>query len=172
MENVNDPFNPNELGNTNDFGKKIVDALIYFFQMLCFILFACPFAFWSGAAKRLAKEREEGSLFKFNEVSPWPFFTFCKKIFFEYFIDGTIFISYFVGTLIAFYCFFDIVGDGFKPAITSFFVTLLFTYYFPMALSWLRDLVYISILLPIRKLLNWLSKPAQYFDLNVKKREL
>ena len=170
MEKFNDQmgYEPQNdgLSSNEDFGKTIVSALVYFFSMLGFILFVCPFSFWKGATFRLAKACREKSLKTFVHTSRWPFFSFIKKIFFEFFIDGMIFISYFVGVLVALIAFVMTCKDvNFSSAIGAFLVTLIVTYYFPLGLSWFRDLC-VLILLPFQKFLSWVAKPAQQLDVD------
>ncbi|MDE6652121.1 MAG: hypothetical protein K2K08_06910, partial [Paramuribaculum sp.] len=154
------------LSNNGEFGKTIGSALAYFFSMLAFILFVCPFSFWKGAAVRLAKACQNKSLKTFVHTSRWPFFSFLKKMFFEFFIDGMIFISYFIGVLVAIIMF--IIGckeDGFGSGCTLFFGSLIGAYYSPLFLSWIRDLC-VLFLLPFQKFLSWVAKPAQQIDVD------
>ncbi len=154
-------FPPNPVNNNNEpaFGQVIGSALAYFFAMLAFILFVCPFSFWKGAATRLYKECKSKSLMNFVNNSRWPFFTFIKKVFFEFFIDGMIFIAYFIGVIVAFIMLFK--GGG----ILGFLGALIATYYSPLCLSWFRDLA-VLLLLPFQKFLSWVSKPAQQIDVD------
>lgn len=146
--------------NSNNLGGKIVPALIHFFHMLAFILFICPFAFWKAATIRMAQERENKSLTTFATASKWPFLSFCKKIFFGFIIDGSIFISYFVGILVAIITLF--AGGGFL----GFLGVLIAVYYLPLFFSIIRDTVYVS-LLQFTKFLSWVAKPAQQLDIDV-----
>lgn len=152
-------FEPRPGNNDPELGKIIGSALAYFFSMLAFILFVCPFAFWKGAAYRLYRECKNKSLKTMVSTSRWPFFTFLKKIFFEFLIDGMMFILYFIGIIVAFVVLFK--GGGFG----GFLITLVCTYYSPMALSWIRDL-FVLLLLPFQKFLSWVSKPAQQIDVD------
>ena len=138
-------------------------AFAYFFSMLAFILFICPFAFWKGATMRLYKACQSKGLKTFVHQSRWPFFSFCKKVFFEFCIDGMIFISYFIGILSAFFVL--IQGGGFE----GYVATLVAFYYSPMFLSWIRDLCVLA-LLPFQKFLSWVSKPSQQIDVDFHNR--
>lgn len=169
MENPNDVIvetgqEPRNSGMdpTPQFGTALGSAFAYFFSMLAFLLFICPFAFWKGATLRLYKECKNKSLKNFIQSSRWPFLSFCKKVFFEFFIDGTIFISYFIGALIAIYCLFD-SGAG------AFLAILVGTYYSPLFLSWIRDIC-VLLILPFQKFLSWVSKPAQQIDVDFHNR--
>lgn len=146
----------NDMGNTK-LGAAIVSAFAYFFSMLAFILFVCPFAFWKGAVYRLQKECKNKSLKTFVHTSRWPFLSFLRKIFFEFFIDGMIFISYFVGIIFAFV--------AMTEEFSMFLLVLVATYYSPLCLSWVRDLL-VLMLLPFQKFLSWVSKPAQQIDVD------
>lgn len=158
QEPQNDGLNPDP-----NFGQVIGSALAYFFAMLAFILFVCPFSFWKGAAYRLYKACKNKSLNKFVHTSRWPFFSFIKKVFFEFIIDGTIFITYFIGALVSIIMLFT---DG---GFLAFILGLIITWYSPMGLSWVRDLCVLA-LLPFEKFLSWVSKPAQQIDVDFHNR--
>lgn len=145
-------------GNDPSFGTMIGSALAYFFSMLAFLLFICPFSFWEGAAYRLYTECKKKSLKTMVASSRWPFLSFLKKIFFEFFIDGMMFILYFLGIIVAIVVLFQ---DGFA----AFIGALIATYYSPMGLAWVRDL-FVLLLLPFQKFLSWVSKPAQQIDVD------
>lgn len=161
VENGNEPQD-NSLNYTPSFGAAIGSALAYFFSMLAFILFICPYAFWNGATMRLYKACKSKSLKTFIHSSRWPFLSYCKKVFFEFFIDGMMFISYFVGSLIALVAL--CMGE---PGVC--FIILVSTYYSPIFFSWMRDLFTLC-LLPFQKFLSWVSKPAQQIDVDFHNR--
>lgn len=155
----------NDMGGTPNLGTVIGSALAYFFTMLAFILFVCPFSFWKGAALRLHNACKNKALKSFVHTSRWPFFSFLKKIFFEFVIDGMIFISYFIGVIFAFV---ELFTEKYAP-FESFILILIGTYYFPLYVSWIRDLC-VLILLPFQKFLSWVSKPAQQIDVDFHNR--
>ena len=170
MEQSNDIFvqtgqEPQDSGldYTPNMGQAIGSALAYFFSMLAFILFICPFSFWKGATLRLAKECQNKSLKTFVHTSRWPFFSFIKKVIFEFFFDGFIFITYFFGVIGAFITW---IASG---EFWVFFLILGSSYYAPVVISWLRDL-FVFALLPLEKFLSWVSKPAQQIDVDFHNR--
>lgn len=120
------------------------------------------------ATERLSSLRGTNTFAVVGETSPWPFLTFLKRILFDFFFDGTIFISYFVGALLAviFFFWYGVFGSHGYHTFAPFVVTIIGFYYYPMYVSWLRDLCYLAIL-PIRKLLNWLQKPAQQLTIDM-----
>lgn len=150
------------LDYTPNFGEALGSALAYFFSMLAFILFICPYTFWKGATLRLYKACKSKSLKTFIQSSRWPFLSYCKKVFFEFIIDGMMFISYFVGVIVALISLFQ--GE---PGVC--FMILVGTYYSPVVFSWLRDL-FVLLLLPFQKFLSWVSKPAQQIDVDFHNR--
>lgn len=172
MDNQENLFMNPSMGQTSmkesdssDFGTAIGAALAYFFSMLAYMLFLYPYAVWKGATYRLYKECRNKSLKRFALESRWPFFSFCKKIFFGFFIDGMMFISYFVGALVSLIVMFA-GGDG------SFLMGLLLlvgTYYSVIGLSIIRDFCVLA-LLPFQKFISWLSKPAQQIDVDFHNR--
>ena len=149
--------------------QNIVPALVYFFKSLVYILFICPFEFWAAATNRLATGYKNCSLDILKNTSRWPYLSFCKKVIFEFLIDGTIFISYFIGvlaaigTLIYLMASTKLVGAAFL----AFFSILLCTYYAPLGISFFRDLLTLC-LLPFNKYLSWVSKPAQQLDIDMR----
>lgn len=154
-------------------GNIIVSALIQFFRLLIFVLFVCPFNFWRKAAERLDKSRGSWSWTEHKTNSRWPFLSFVKAIIFGFVFDGLIFISYFVGVGVAFYKFFYVwlsYGGDFTVAYPVFVMTLVYAYYAPMFVSPVRDLLYILIM-PFSKFLSWCSRPAQYLEIDMNKKE-
>lgn len=147
-----------EESNSSDFGTAIGSAFSYFFSMLVYMLFLYPYAIWKGATYRLYKECSNKSLKRFAHESRWPFFSFCKKIFFGFFIDGMIFIAYFVGPLVGLITMFsDSFGAGLALIVGAYYSVIFF--------SILRDICVIG-LLPFQKFLSWASKPAQQIDVD------
>lgn len=149
-------------------GTNIVSALVYFFKSLVYILFVCPFGFWAAAANRLANDNKSCSLDILKYTSRWPYLSFCKKVIFGFLIDGAIFISYFVGTIVALGALIYGLIKTDYPGITflTFLGSLVFTYYLPLIISFFRDLLTIF-LLPFNKFLSWVSKPAQQLDIDM-----
>ena len=156
MEDYN---NNNNFNDDPEYSKTIVDALVYFLSMLGMLLFVSPYTFWRSATMRLYKANANGNLTSFITNSRWPFFSFLKKMFFELFFDGVIFISYFIGFVIALVFLFKGAGFG------TFIVVLLITYYSVFGVSIVRD-IFTLLLLPFQKFLSWVSKPAQQIDVD------
>lgn len=152
-------------------GQTIMKAFFYFANLLAF-LFTCPWAFWLKATRRLSKLHEAHSISAFiGNESPWPFFSFIKKILYDCVFDGVIFIGYFVGVLYSIVNMVIYFEGGFWNGILAFFATLLVTYFAPLWISCVRDVFTVVIVLPFRKVVSWLYKPAQHLDLVVKKSE-
>lgn len=156
--------------NQKKFGDQILNALIHFlYNFFVYFLFLLPFALWKKATIRLSDQREKGSLNLSKITSLWPFFSFLKSFFLEFLFDGFIFIGYFAGVVFSIYVYNETKKEE------SLLLILAGTYYSPIGLSLLRDLFQLLIL-PLKKFINWCSKPAQYLDLKiindiVKKRE-
>lgn len=150
------------------FAQQVTDAFIYFFYQLVYLLFICPYGFWERSAIRLSDMRRSNAFSVWSSDSRWPFLSFLKKIIFDFCFDGTIFISYFAGALIGVVSFFWLLADGvyFSGAFLTFILILIWSYYYPVYVSWIRDLCYLC-LLPIRKFINWLDKPAQQLTLDI-----
>lgn len=153
-----------------NFKDVVIGAFIYFVHMLCFLVILCPFGFWKGATERLSKLRDAHSIQTFIGKSRWPFFTFLKKIFFEYICDGTIFISYPLGILSAFVVWLVMTFKGeFGSGFMVFVAILIGAYYYPLYMSVVRDIVTL-LLLPFEKFVKWCAKAPQLLDINMTKR--
>lgn len=151
-------------------GANVLSAVVFFFTSLINILFICPFGFWAAAVNRLAADRTHYSIDVIKSTSRWPYLTFCKKVFFEFAIDGLTFVSWFVGIIAAFVVLITGFAGGLKIAsFLPFFLVLIGSYYSPLALALLRDLV-VLLLLPFSKFLSWVSKPAQHLDIDMTKK--
>lgn len=157
MENYNTNY------QNDDLGRKIVQALIQFFYMLVFILFLCPFNFWKKSVLRLDEARNNGAWDFAESGSRWPYLSFLKAVLLNFLFDGLIFISYFLGVIIAFVMLFQ-AGFG------AFIGTLIATYYSPMIISPSRDL-FVIIIMPFQKFLSWCARPAQYLEIDMNKKE-
>lgn len=161
--NYNDEANPNLAGN-------VMSAIVYFFTSLVYILFVCPFTFWGAAVTRLANDRDNRRIDTIKCSSRWPYLSFCKRVFFEFAIDGLTFVSWPVGVVAAFVVLITGFAGGLRMAsFVPFFGMLVGTYYLPLALALLRDLVTL-LLLPFSKFLSWVSKPAQHLDIDMTKK--
>lgn len=154
-----------------DFKDIVIGAFLYFLHMLIFVVILCPFGFWKGATERLAKLRDDRSIQTFIGKSRWPFFTFIKKIFFEYIVDGSIFISYPLGILCAFVVWLVLTFQGqFGSGFMLWVAILIGAYYYPLYMSVVRDIVTL-LLLPFQKFVRWCAKEPQYLDLHMTKTE-
>ena len=148
------------------FNKLFVDALIHFaYNFFIYLLFIVPFDLWKKAIFRLSEARENKSL-SINKInSLWPFLSFIKVFFFEFLLDGLIFIIYVLALPVAVY--FAITNEG--QELTVFFAALLCAYYSPLCLSLYRDILQL-LMLPLKKFISWAVKPAQYLDLTIKNK--
>lgn len=135
---------------------NIVPALIQFFTTIGYFLFAVPFALWMRAVNNLAAQRKTGSLRIGTIKSPWPLFTFLKRLCIEFGCDAMAFIMYPLGIIAAIVV---MISDSFGSGI----IVLVASYYSPIIFAGARDTM-ILMLLPIRKLLDFFRRPAQTLD--------
>lgn len=154
-------------------GDNIVSALAYFFKSIVYILFVCPFEFWVAATNRLANDRKNCRIDILKNASRWPYLSFCKKIIFEFLIDGFIFISYFLGAIAALIVLVMSIYNIAKYDLSAWELlkpvgVLILTYYSPLGLSFTRDILTL-LLLPLYKFISWVSKPAQQLDIDMRK---
>ncbi len=158
-----------------NFLKQLLDATMQVLLALLKIILL-PFNLWVKAIGNLAEQREKGLLDLNKITGPWPFFTFCKRLFIDVILDVVSFLSYPVGVLVAFVAFIVVLVDDvdFFEAIAAFSGSLVIAYLVPVYTALLNNLLKLM-LLPFRKLVDWLKKPAQHLDINttqnVKKEE-
>ncbi len=163
------PFIQPPVGSEPNFGSNVVAALLYFLTSLVYVLFVCPFSFWVAAVNRLATERANCRIDVIRNSSRWPYLSFCKRVFFEFAIDGFTFVGWFAGIIVAFIALISGFAGGLGMAsFVPCFGILVGSYYLPVALALLRDLVML-LLLPFGKFLSWVSKPAQHLDIDMNK---
>lgn len=158
MENTNSDLE--KRGNQNDFPHQLLNALIHFLYQFVNFLFVLPYHLWQKAVIRLDYQFCNKTLNVGKIDSPWPFFSWLKRFILEFLLDGLIFIWWLVALI---FFFVDICGSG-----MSFwdYLSVLYLLYVsgPFVLSLLRDFIVTCILLPFRKFLSWVRKPAQYMD--------
>lgn len=144
--------------------EQIVSALLHFlYNFFIYFIFIVPFDLWRKATIRLANQKENGGLNISKITSLWPFLSFLKSFLLDFLIDGIIFILYVLGIIIG------IVMWVQSGEFMSFVGAIVGVYFSPIGLSLLRDLLQLLVL-PFRKFLNWVYKPAQYMDLEIKNK--
>ena len=149
--------------NTN-FKDHFINALLHFlYNYFVYFLFVVPFDLWKKAVVRLSEQKSAGSINIKKIKSQWPFLSFLKSFIIDFLIDGFILMSYVTAPIAAL-----VVGinDG---GFGGFLLILVGSYYAPLALSILRDLTQLYIL-PLKKFLSWVKKPAQYMDLKIENK--
>lgn len=141
------------------FKKQIFQALKHCGWTLVYTLFIMPWDIWVMATNRLAKYHMSDSLSLKSYDSPWPYLSMLKHLILEVGIDFSVFASYFAGVIAAAILFVTLnIPQG--------LLVLIATYYAPAILVIYRDLLQLM-LLPVRKLLNFYSKPAQQLDITI-----
>lgn len=146
-----------------NFLDQLKSAAIHFlYNFFLYYLFVLPLDLWKKAVVRMAEQHEKGALRMSEIKSQWPFLSFLKAFLVDFMFDGVILISYVLGLIVAIIMW---VSSGFL----AFVVGVIWAYYMPVFFSLMRDLFVLS-LMPIRKFLSWLSKPAQYMDLEIKNK--
>jgi hypothetical protein len=144
--------------------SQVIGALIHFlYNFFIYFLFIVPFDLWKKATIRLSNQRERGGINISKITGLWPFLSFLKTFILEFLIDGIIFILYILGLIIG------IVAWISSGEISTFFAAIAGVYFSPIGLSLIRDLLQLLIL-PFKKFLSWVSKPAQYMDLEIKNK--
>ena len=149
----------------NNVAKMLVEALIHTLATIG-KFFLAPYNCWLKAAERLVEQGKNGSVEIRNIDGFWPILLYYKRFCIDFLFDGLSLLSYPLGVLVALGSFFmNIVDYDFNYAFTGLISMLLVVYILPFGLSLYRDLCYLF-LLPIRKFLDWVKKPAQYLEIN------
>lgn len=150
--------------NENEFIKEMIKALKHFaYHFFIYFLFVMPFELWKKATLRLAEQNEKGDLNISKLKGAWPFLSFLKVFFLNFFIDGIIFIQYILGGFISIFIWIE-TGE-FK----SFMTYLAFIYLSPVLLSLVRDIIQLC-MLPFKKFVSWVNKPAQFLNLEIENK--
>lgn len=143
-------------------------------------LFMLPFNLWVKSICKLSEQREQGLLSMSNINGLWPFLTFCKRILLDFVFEAIAFLAYPLGIISAFAAFISSLisgadymsaGELISMAIGSFMGALVVSYFIPAITALLHDIVVLFVLLPIRKIVNFMQKPAQQLDIDVRKHE-
>ena len=140
-----------------------------FYNIIVYYLFVLPVDLWKKSVVRLNDQRTQGKLSVKNSSSRWPFLSFIKTFLFEFAIDATIFLSYFIGTLIALFAAFQAAEWSASAALTTLIFSLIYVLNVPTLLSLYRELLLISIL-PIKKFILWCEKPPQHLDIDMRNK--
>lgn len=135
---------------------------------IVYCLFVVPFALWVKAIERLGIQRETGALSISKSQSKWPFLSFIKVLCLEFSFDFSIFVTYPIAILVSFVgAIITASKGGFAAGVLFGLSTLIAAYYLPVLFSVMRDFTQLFFLF-VTKMVSWLRKPAQYFDLKVK----
>ena len=158
-----------------NFLKQLLDATMQVLLALLKIVLL-PFNLWVKSIGALAEQRANGSLDLNKITGPWPFLTFCKRLIIDVLLDMISFLAYPIGVLVSFGVFVVILVDDLDviEATGAFIVVLFCAYITPVYMALWNNILKLM-LLPVRKLIDWLKKPAQQLDINttqnVKKEE-
>lgn len=152
----------------NNFAKQLVDALLHVLITIGRV-FALPLSLWIKSTSKLVAQKQEAALDMNKIDSPWPFFSWVKRWIIDFFFDALAFVSYPLGVIIALITFIStlIYAEEFGLATGSFIISIVSTYFAPLFISYLHDCTVMA-LLPIKKLIDWFKKPAQYLELKNK----
>lgn len=154
------------------FFENLTTALAHIFFSIVYILFIVPFDLYAKAAERLAEQRNTESLNIASSKSSWPFFTFLKRVTFDFYFDFATILSWIIAIIVGIILFIAGFKSPYRPfeaAMTGLVVSLIVGYYAPIYFAIARDATLLFFLMPIRKFISWLNKPAQHVDLTMDK---
>lgn len=147
-------------------GKQFVDALLHFLYRIVYFLFILPFGLWKNAVVRMSNARKSGSLDVTGIKTDYPFLSWLKRFLFEFLFDAIIVVIWIVGVIVSFYGFFDHLGHvKFGTAFGELLVSLYGFYVAPIAVTIIRDLTTICVVMPMRWMISFLRRPAKTYDL-------
>lgn len=170
--------------------NQLVQALVHCLVSILSFIFLTPLKLWLKAGERLFNQKKEGLLDMANVQSEWPLLSYIKRFSLDFIFDAIAFLAFPLGIIYAFYNGFDSWGtaadvnkanaeaikEGWvaKESVLGAFaeawiVTIVITYFTPVFCFIFHDL-FVIVLLPIRKLIDWFKKPAQHMDLDIKNK--
>lgn len=150
----------------NDEISKVGVAAAQSILKILYFIFVWPFTVWLKSVSHIAEMEEKKTLSMSNINSNWPLFTFFKRFLLDFLLDAMSVLTYFIGIICAFYALVVGFKMGAAEAFAAFFGTLIATYFVPIWIMLLRDFIQFFIVAPLRKFVSWLTKPAQYIDIN------
>lgn len=151
---------------TNNGTQNIGTAVLTSILAILSFLFVWPWKTWIKSVNKVAQAKMENQLDLSHIDSLWPVLSYLKRFFLEFMFDATIVLGYIIGIIVAFAALIIGFKSGVATAFGAFFGTLIAFYYMPIYIAIFRDLVQLFFIAPIRKFISWLSKPAQYIDIN------
>ena len=175
-------LNPTTMNNETP--NKLLKVFGYSLLSILSFLFVTPLKLWLKAADRIHAQKEAGSLNITNIQSDWPFLSYLKRFTLDFCFDAMAFLAYPLGFILAVWAGIDSgliaakinewsdVGSKvsvFWSFVEEFFICLLLAYFAPLVCYILHDL-FVVLLLPIRKFIDWAKKPAQQMDLDIKNK--
>lgn len=143
-----------------------------FYNIIVYYAFVLPVDLWKKSVVRLNDQRTQGKLSVKNSSSRWPFLSFIKTFLFEFAIDATIFLSYFIGTLVVLFLAFQAASGNYGSAgaaLMTLIGGLIYVLNIPTGLTLYRELLLIAIL-PIKKFILWCEKPPQHLDIDMRNK--
>lgn len=154
--------------------KTLLDAFLHSLLTLLKFIFLTPLKLWFKSAERLAEQKEQGSLDLSNINGLWPFMSYLKRLLIDFLFDAMSLLMYPLGIIFSIYGFIDSIitgiqyttfGDGLVDGMSTFIATLVAFYFAPIVWAIYKDL-FVLVLLPFRKFIDWCKKPAQYLQLD------
>lgn len=150
----------------NDNISKVGVAVSQSLLKILYFLFVWPFRVWLKSVGHIADLEQNKSLSMSFIKSDWPLFTFFKRFFLDFLLDALSVLTYFIGIIVAFYLMIVGFKQGFGYGILAFLGALIVSYYLPIGFMLTRDSIQLFLVAPVRKFISWLTKPAQYIDVN------
>lgn len=139
--------------------EKLVPAIIQALIICILRFFTIPWSIWKGAAMRLAERRQAASNPNDdNSKSEFPVFDWIRSAW-----DGLIFLSWFVGVIVAVFTLFGVMFSvGFFSGIGSAIGVVLYFYFAVILMSFFKEslILLLSIAMNVEKLASKSSAPS------------
>jgi hypothetical protein len=158
------------------FMTKLWMALSHALLQILRFIFVLPLNLWVKAVDML-NEQKEKNLLDFKTINGfWPFVVMLKRYMLDFLFYAISFLAYPVGFCWGLYEYVDSLISLSKYHSLSNTLELSFyalasiwilAYYTPVILSLIHDIIQL-LLLPVRKYINWGSKPAQFLEIQNK----
>lgn len=133
--------------------EQIVPALIQAFIVWILRFFTIPWSIWTGTAQRLAEKRQAAKTEdNGSSTSEFPVFEWFRNAW-----DGAIFLSWFIGVVVAFFSMFGVMfSAGFFAGLATGVMVLIYTYFAVIPMSLLKEglILMLSIALNVERLAN------------------
>ncbi|MBR4804229.1 MAG: hypothetical protein IK032_06280 [Bacteroidales bacterium] len=146
----------------------------HFLYRIVYLLFVLPVDLWKKAILRMSYQRKNKSLDVDKINHELPFFVWLKRFFFDFVFDGIIIISWVAVAIaipIIFFSHISLYVSHFEAYMATILPLVIAVFYLPVAISLLKDIITLTVILPSRWIVSFLRRPAKTYDLTHKQEK-